>query len=259
MLAMTSIFKIVRLSMFAAVLAFSFIVLGLAAFFDQIMIDNDLTHYIPLAIFVAACTLTIIPTLLVFGLLKRVLLISQVRSELTFVGLLSLLWFILGIYTAVEPETIMTCDTEPGDFFELAVGSGSSESPYSNETYQLQFQVLKSFAILNAIILVVYFVFLLILAYRQHHIGRPYIWHMGVTSNQFLNGGKDEQNTRSNRLPNPVTAKIITAPSRPKRGHEPSESQEKMLPSSTEGSPQMRPGGHYIMYIPPPPPQRRHR
>jgi len=255
---MMSIFKIVRLSMFAAILAFSFIVLGLAAFFDHIIIDNDLTHYIPLAIFVAACTLTIIPTLLVFGLLKRVLLISQVRSELTFVGLLGLLWFILGLYTAVEPDTVMTCDMEPGDFFELAVGSGSSDSPYTDEMYQLQFQVLKSFAIMNAAIHILYFLFLLLLTYRQHHMGRRQVWQSGVTSYQFFNGGKGDpaqealmKSTGHQRLPTPVTAKIIQAP--------PRQTKDSPKLATPEGSPPMRAGGHYIMYIPPPPPPRRFR
>ncbi|KAG8875319.1 hypothetical protein FRB97_005217 [Tulasnella sp. 331] len=262
---MLSVFKIVRLTMYLATMAFSLIVLGLAAFFDHIMIENDLTRFIPLAIFVAACTLIILPILLLASLLKRVLLIAQVRSELFFAGLLGLLWF------TIEPKTIMTCDyEETGDFFELATGSTTTsgdDSGYSNDTFQLQYNVLKSFAILNALLLIAYFLLLLVLTLSQHRLGRRYVWTSGVTSFSFFGTQSasssttefEEEQPRSlmrqrqqqrRFLPSPVTAKVAPRPSRP-------------LDSATiatvevSGSPQMKAGGHYIMYIPPPSQQRR--
>jgi len=263
---MLSVFNIVRLSAFVSVVAFSLIVLGLAAFFDHIIVENDLTRFIPLAIFVAVCTLIIIPTLLLFGVLKRVLLISQVRSELTFVGLLGLLWSILGIYTSIEPETIIMCDFDPGDFFELAEGAASGDAPYSNDTYQLQYRVLKAFAILNALLLVSYSFFVLLLALRQHHLGRKSIWTSGITSIPFFTAPKEDPSQEkalmgSGRRRATETRQAADRPPlarQPSRPTPPSQPQPQPQSSPVVMSP-MKPGGQYIMYIPPPPPPRKGR
>ncbi|KAG8992781.1 hypothetical protein FRB94_011299 [Tulasnella sp. JGI-2019a] len=260
---MLSVFNIVRLTVYLAVIAFSIVVLGLAAFFDHIIIDGNLTRFIPLAIFVAACTLLILPTLLLAGLLKRVLFIVQVRSELTCAGFLGLLWFVLGLFTAIEPKTVMTCEYEAGDFFSLAQdGSASGSDTYSNDMFQLQYNVLKSFAILNALLLIAYFLLLLVLALSQHRLGRRHVWTSGVTSFSFFGpqsaagsslGADTSEETLTNKyrrfLPSPVTAKAAPKPSPKPLTQAPRVEQV--------GSPQMKAGGHYIMYIPPPPQPRR--
>jgi len=265
-----SIFKIVRLSVYAAVLVFSLIVLGLAVFFDHIIINNDLTRFIPLSIFVAACTWIILPTLLVFGLPKRVFLVSQVRTELGLIGFLALFWTILGILTAVEPETTIDCDFEPGDFFALAAEASTSDAPYTDAMYQIQYSVLKSFSILNALILVVFLLFLALLALRQHRLGRRHVWTSGITSFPFFatsddtlkdnDVSDDDLMTSARRLPPVSAARVAQAPPRYQRlalAAKPEARQPVPASSPGDESPRMNPGGHYIMYIPPPPPQRR--
>jgi len=230
---MLSIFQTIRLAIYATVLAWSLIVLGLGAFFDHLIIMNDLTRYIPLAIFVAVCTMIIIPTLLLAGSFKRTQLFTQVRSELAFVGLLGLLWFILGISTASGEASTIECDFDgDGDFVE--------SDEYSTAMFHAQLRVLRAFSIFNAVLLLGFFLFLLVLAIRQHRMGRTFVWTSGVASYPWFGGApvvpSKEFNVSSDSLPPPVTAK--GANGAPQKG-------------STTTAP-MQSGGHYIIYIPPP-------
>lgn len=218
-------------------MAWSLIVLGIGAFFDHLIIENDLTHYIPLAIFVAVCTLIIIPTLLVFGSRLRTLLFAQVRSELAFIGLLGLLWFILGVSTASAEDVTISCDFDgDGDFEE--------SDEYSTETYQEQLRVLRAFSIFNALLLFGFFFFILFLAARQHRMGNKYVWTSSVTSYPWFGGvppvPSKELNLSHDSLPAPVTAKGSPGGKAPKNT------------TTVMGEAPMKTGGHYIMYIPPP-------
>jgi len=230
---MLSIFQTIRLAIYATVLAWSLIVLGLGAFFDHLIIMNDLTRYIPLAIFVAVCTMIIVPTLLLAGSFKRSQLFTQVRSELAFVGLLGLLWFILGISTATGEESMIECDFDgDGDFTE--------SDEYSTDMFHAQLRVLRAFSIFNAVLLIGFFLFLLVLAVRQHRMGRNFVWTSGVASYPWFGGApvvpSKEFNVSSDSLPPPVTAKGANNGAQ----------------KGTTTTAPMQSGGHYIIYIPPP-------
>jgi len=231
---MLSVFQTIRLAVFGTVLAWSLIVLGLGAFFDHLIIMNDLTRYVPLAIFVAVVTMIIVPTLLLANSFKKSQLLSQVRSELAFVGLLGLLWLILGFSTGSGEESIIECDFDgDGDFME--------SDEYSTDMYHAQLRVLRAFSIFNAVLLIGFFLFLLVLAIRQHRMGRTFVWTSGVASYPWFGGApvvpSKEFNVSQDSLPPPVTAKGANGKA-PQKG-------------TTTTAP-MQSGGHYIIYIPPP-------
>jgi len=232
---MLSAFKIFRFAICFTVIAWSLIVLGLGAFFDHLIISSNLTRYVPYSIFVAVLTLVIIPGLLIVGSLRRYMILSQVRSELAFTGLLALLWFILGATTASAEDVTISCDFDgDGDFVE--------SDEYSTDMYHAQVRVLRAFAIFNAILLLIYFLSLLFLAFRQHHMGRKIVWTSTAATYPWFGPSappvpSKDFNDSMESLPAPVTAK-----GSPK-------SKGTTLAGQVPG---MNVGGHYIIYIPPP-------
>jgi hypothetical protein len=245
---MLSVFNIIRISIFSAVIAWSLIVLGVAAHLNTILIANEYTRFIPLAIFIAVLTLIIIPALLIFGFIRRPFMLQQVRMELAFVGLLGLLWFILGIYTATSPDTEVECDFDGDGTFE-------ESDEFSTDTFYAQFHCVEAFAIFNAILLLIYFFLLLLLSLRQHRAGYTEVWReptttypwFGVASGMAPKGGAPLTD-----LPAPVMAK-----GRFGKGDATKDGQvlTGSLPSSNTsetGEQPMKAGGHYIIYIPPP-------
>jgi len=235
---MPSVFLTVRIALYATVMAWSLIVLGIGAFFDHLIIADSLTRFIPLAIFVAVCTLVILPTLLVAGGFKGTPLISQIRSELTFIGLLGLLWFILGLTTGPAEGTIIECDFDgDGDFMET--------DEYSTAMFHAQLRVLTAFSIFNALLLLGFFFFVLFLVVREHRMGFREVWTSSMTSYILFGGAPPvptkEFNASQDSLPVPVTSKSYADGKAPPK-----------MTTVTGASP-MGTGGHYIIYIPPPP------
>lgn len=237
---MLSIFRIIRFSIFFTVMTWSLIVLGLAAFFDHLIIAGEMTRYVPYAIFAAVITLVTIPTLLIAGSLRRYMLLSEVRTELGLTGLLGLFWFILGITTGPAEDVTITCDFDgSGDFIET--------DEYSTDMYQEQLRVLRAFSIFNALLLIGYFLFLLFLAFRQHHMGRRIVWTSTAATYPWFGAPAlptKDFNVSQESLPVPVTAK--GSPGKPK-------SPPKGTTTLTGEVTGMNAGGHYIIYIPPPP------
>jgi len=239
---MLSVFNIVRLSIYAAVCVWTFIVLGLAVHLEHMLISNDLTRFIPLAIFISVCTLIILPTLVTFGFLRRQFLVQQTRVELGFVGLLGLLWFILGIYTATAQDTEVECDMD-GD------GNWEESDEFSTDTFQAQYHTIEAFAIFNAILLFAFFFLLLILAIRQRRQGNTEVWVAPVTQNPWF-GATPPPSGKG--LPEPVTAgkdKGKKSMAQVVTGTFGGAGKDQQQTSTTP----MKAGGHYIIYIPPPP------
>ncbi|KAG8982409.1 hypothetical protein FRB90_006824 [Tulasnella sp. 427] len=248
---MLSVFNIIRLSIFSAVIAWSLIVIGVAGHLNTILIANEYTRFIPLAIFIAVLTFLIIPTLIVFGFVQRPFILQQVRMELAFTGFLGLLWFILGIYTATSPDTEVECDFDGDGTFE-------ESDEFSTDTFYAQFHCIEAFAIFNAILLFIYFFLLLLLSLRQHRAGYTEVWRepattypwFGVASGMAPKGG----NAPLTDLPAPVLSKGkfgfggkgATKDGQVLTGSLPSTTSSEM------GEQPMKAGGHYIIYIPPP-------
>jgi len=240
---MPSVFNIVRLSIFSIVLAWTLIVLGLASHLETMLIANDLTRFIPLSIFISVCTLLVIPTLLISGFLRQRFAVQQVRVELGLVGLLGILWLVLGIYTAFEPDTQVECDFDGDDIWD-------ESDEFSTDMYHAQYRTLEAFSIFNAILLIAYFFLLLLLSMKEQIQSRTHVWISEVVHYPWFGIGANDDG-----LPAPATSKDIYTPTisisalRGKKfqfgpkGEEMSEAQQPM-----------KAGGHYIIYIPPPPP-----
>jgi len=242
-----TVFNIIRISMYSAVIAWTLIVLGLAIHLDQMLIANDLTRFIPLAIFVSAATLLIIPALIIFGFINRAFLIQQVRAELAFTGLLGLLWFILGIYTALEKDTEVECDFNgDGDWIE--------SDEFSTDTFHAQYHTLEAFSIFNAILLFAFFFLLLLLALRDHRAGETEVWQDPVVDHYWFGdaAATAPRKQMSQGLPAPVTTKFMNNPFS-KGGNKTQPVQGTVTTGTIDGTETpMKAGGHYIIYIPPP-------
>lgn len=244
---MLSVFNIIRISIFSAVIAWSLIVLGVAAHLNTILIANEYTRFIPLAIFIAVVTLLIIPALMIFGFVRKPFMIQQVRLELAFVGLLALLWFILGIYTASAPDTEVECDFDGDGTFE-------ESDEFSTSTFYAQYHAIEAFSIFNAILLIIYFILLLLLSIRQSRAGYSEVWReptttypwFGVDSGMAPKGGAPLTD-----LPPPVLSKGKFGKSATKDGQVLSGQLPSTGNNETSEQP-MKAGGHYIIYIPPP-------
>jgi len=159
--------------------------------------------------------------------------------ELPLVGILGLLWLILGIYTAFEPDTEVECDFD-GD------GDWEESDIFSTDTFHTQYRTLEAFAIFNAILLIAYFFLLLLLSMKEHLRDRQHVWYSDVVIYPWFGSSDDNR-----PLPGPVTAKHL--------GGTIGKFQFNFGGTKAEAEIQevdgpMKAGGHYIIYIPPPPP-----
>jgi ABC-type nickel/cobalt efflux system permease component RcnA len=263
---MLPLFNLVRFVIFGTVIAWTLIVLGVAAFLEHILVASDLTRFIPLAIFVASTTLFILIALLIFGAIPSSTLISQTRFELASVTLLGTLWLALGVYTSTEEVADVECD--------------DSDFSYSSATYHAQYHVLQAFSLFNTILLWSFLIFFLFLALRHHFTGRREVWTSKATTYPWLGGAKNAapQRTRSKsksqregQLPLPATTKEKSASKshghqhqhKHSHSHQHSHSHSRSQPhpkpreqGPTVVPPNMPPkgkGGHtYVVFIPPP-------
>jgi len=215
-----SLFTTIRLVIFLMVIVWSLIVLGIAAHFQDIFVANDLTHYIPFAIFVAAITLFIVIALLISGRwMQHKGILSQTRTELSLVGFLGGFWLALGLYVSLAPIADVECDDD-----EL----------YSTGTYHTQYRVLEVFSLFNLILLMGYLFLLLGLALRRHFKGDRDVWQACVTTTSWF--------APVGKLPSPVTARKA---SRTSPGGDTRE-----VP--TAGATDKRGGQTYVVFVPPP-------
>jgi len=220
-----SLFTTIRLVIFLMVIVWSIIILGIAAHFQDIFVANDLTHYIPFAIFVAAITLFIVIALLISGRWMQYKgILSQTRTELSLIGFLSGFWLALGLYMALAPVADVECDDD-----EL----------YSTGTYHTQYRVLEVFSLFNLILLMGYLFLLLGLALRRHFKGDRGVWQSCVTTTPWFSSS-----VSLGKLPSPATAAGKTSRSSPPKGN--------MREVPTAGASDKRGGQTYVVFVPPP-------
>ncbi|KDQ21027.1 hypothetical protein BOTBODRAFT_27043 [Botryobasidium botryosum FD-172 SS1] len=213
-----SLFTTIRLVIFLTVLVWSIIVLGIAAHFQDIFVANDLTRFIPFAIFVAAITLFIITALLISGRwMKDKGILSHTRTELALVGFLVGFWLALGLYTSLASIADVECDDD-----EL----------YSTGTYHTQYRVLQVFALFNLILLGAYLFMLLGLALRRHFRGDKYVWTSCVTTTPWFSSSI----SMGKRPVLPTSQK----------------SSRDMREVPTAGATDKRGGQTYVVFVPPP-------
>jgi hypothetical protein len=215
---MVPLFSPIRYIIYGTVLAWSIIVLGVAAFLNHILVASPLTRFVPLAIFIASTTLFILVALLIFGLLPGSTLISQTRSELTAVAFSGVLWlgkslfFISSglcsgwMWKVCAPSLVRSVF---GRFCPIALGVHTStqaladvecdddDFKYDTRTYHAQYRVLQAFSLFNAILLWSFLLFFLYLSFRHHCAGHHEIWTSKATAYSCSGPAKNRSRTQS--------------------------------------------------------------
>ncbi|CAE6445662.1 unnamed protein product [Rhizoctonia solani] len=238
-----------RLGLFALVMLWTLIVFILLVYFQTLVIPSEYTSFIPFGIIVSIMTFIILTTLIFLARAQRNFMIAQVRSELLFVGLLGFMWFALGLYTS----TGVLADIE----VECTDGDEDGEWDPS-EALLAQYRVVKGFAFFNAILLLAYVLFLLIMCIRHHNAGRKQVWTSRVPTFPWFFFGpvkpgqsQEKRTAATSALPAPVTAAPRRAAhhnSRPTHVSRPSE--QPLLADLSH----LQPGESRMVYIPPPQP-----
>jgi len=215
-----SLFTTIRLVIFLMVIVWSLIVLGIAAHFQDIFIANDLTRYVPFAIFVAAITLFIVIALLISGRwMQHKGILSQTRTELSLVGFLGGFWLALGLYMSLAPIADVECDDD-----EL----------YSTGLYHTQYRVLQVFSLFNLILLLGYLFLLLGLALRRHFKDDKDVWQSCVTTTPWFSS----------------TVSLGKLPTYNKQSKTSPGGNMREVP--TTGASDKRAGQTYVVFVPPP-------
>jgi len=231
-------------------LLWTLIVFALLVHFQSLVIPSELTSFIPFGIIVSLMTYIILLTLVFLARARKSFMISQVRSELLFVGLLGFMWFALGLYTSTG--ALADIEVECTD-------SDSAEDEWdASEALLAQFRVVKAFAFFNGILLLAYTFFMLALCIRHHRAGRKQVWTARVPTFPwfFFGPGKagqdQEKRAATSALPPPVTAaprRAVSNASRPTHVSRPSQQ-----PLLHEDLSDLRPGESRMVWIPPPAP-----
>lgn len=182
---MLSLFNIIRTSVYGAVVLFTIICLAMASQFLHFLAASDLTRFVPFAIFVCASSLFIITLLLGFSLFLRDRNPISTRIELSCLGLLGFFWLVLGIYLAKSPS--QDADVECYASNAPATPLPESAATFHTDQYQAMYRVLNSFALINAVLVLLFCVMVLFLAVRRQRKGDEHMWHGPVTSCAWFN------------------------------------------------------------------------
>jgi len=201
---MPPLFNLIRIGVFVTVLLWTIIVLAVAIHFQGILTTNDLTRFIPFAIFVSATTIVLLLALLLFGL-KKANPIST-RIELGCLGLDGILWLVLAAF-------LITSDAEDADVECFTSDASSNQVPidmpgFNTETYQAQYRVMEAFSLFNVILILGFLLFLLFLAWRHHARGQRSVWVTPVTSFPWFYSSRYAADEKEGKLPPPVTAPV---------------------------------------------------
>jgi len=204
MFKMPPLFNLIRIGVFITVLLWTIIVLTIAIHFNGILATNDLTRFIPFAIFVSAATIVLLLALLLFGL-KKANPIST-RIELGCLGLDGALWLVLAAF-------LVSSDAEGANVECFTSNAVSGQVPiempgFNTETYQIQYRVMEAFSLFNVILIWGFLLFLLFLAWRHHSHGNRSVWTTPVTSFRWFYSSQDTVDEKEAKLPPPVTAPV---------------------------------------------------
>jgi hypothetical protein len=197
---MNSIFNILRASLYAAVAAWSLIVLGIALHFQTAFVSSDALMFVPLAAFAAIVTLLMFLTLLLVPCISKLRPITQTRWELLWLGILSVFW--LALCAVTTNPAIANSEVECWAEADGVVVDDNVEG-YSNAVYHARYRVLQAFAFFNLSLLLGFFLFILALALWHHCRGRYIIW----TTPTSTVGWFDGPSAGKFHLPRPVTDK----------------------------------------------------
>ncbi|KAF7301694.1 UBIQUITIN-CONJUGAT-2 domain-containing protein [Mycena indigotica] len=194
---MPSLFQLIRLSLYGAVLLATLICLAMAGHFQGVLASSDLTKFVPFALFV--CSVGLVFTLVLLGaavFLRERSPIST-RLELSALGFNGILWLALGIFLA-------TSDSQTADVECFASESSTqvldeSASEFQTDQFHAMYHVLTAFSLINAVLTLFAFIALLSFALRCHINGDTHMWYGPVTAGMFNNYSKPTKSSSHRR------------------------------------------------------------
>ncbi|KAL1747443.1 hypothetical protein HDZ31DRAFT_31826 [Schizophyllum fasciatum] len=197
-------FKAARACLYGAVIVLTIICTGMAGYFASVLMSSSLTTFVPFALFVCAAGILVFFCLLGFSAVLGNRNPISTRIELGALGLLGVFWLSLGALMA--SSAAQDADVE-------CFASEDSTEPLSEDLASLRtdqfhamYRVLEAFSLLNAILVLGFFLLLLGLAIRRHRLGDTHMWVGPVTACAWFNnygGGNNVQrnNSSSSILP----------------------------------------------------------
>ncbi|KZW04029.1 hypothetical protein EXIGLDRAFT_827960 [Exidia glandulosa HHB12029] len=194
---MHNVLNFARFCVYLAIMAWTVIVLAIAAHFEQMLVSSDLTRFVPLAIFISATTLLVILGLLLAPVTLRHNPISTLY-ELCSLGLLGVFWIALGAYTASAEMGEVECFADEDETEPIEVPG------FSTDDYHAQYRALEGFSLINAFLLLGFLLFMLALAFLQHKKGYS-PWSTPMPLFPWFSRRGNRQ--RPSKLPPPVTSK----------------------------------------------------
>ncbi|KAL4075851.1 hypothetical protein J3A83DRAFT_4223312 [Scleroderma citrinum] len=193
---MPSRFNIVRASIYSVILLWTVICLAIAAHFQSLLVINDLTRFVPYAIFVCSASMLVLLILLGCSALRTGNPITT-RTELGCLGLLGTLWLALGAFLASSSSE--NADVEcfsSADETTLVDVAG-----FSTDIYHAQYHVLEAFSLFNVILVWGFLLFLLGMAVKHHYHVNRNVWFISVTSYPWFGSNS------AAKLPAPVVSR----------------------------------------------------
>ncbi|KAK7470630.1 hypothetical protein VKT23_002054 [Stygiomarasmius scandens] len=243
---MPSLFNTIRGSIFLMALIFTMICLGMAAHFEAVLADSDLTRFVPFSIFVCSASLIIIVVLYGCSFFLRERNPISTRIELGCLAFAGVFWLALGVWLATSDSGDADVECFTSDSSQPLDDSAAS---FHTEQYQAMYRVLNAFSLLNAVVFFVATFGLLFLAIRKHRRGDDHMWYGPVTSCAWFN----EYNRRAKRTKSSLSGILPVSESTQRFNEKPEE--EKPAPRrhrssrpSRTGSRQAAPGAPAKIY-----------
>jgi len=181
---MTSLFNIIRTSIYASVVLFTVICLAMAGHFQSVLAASNLTRFVPFAIFVCSASMFIIIILLVFSFFLRDRNPISTRIELASLCLAGIFWLVLGVYLTTSAAQTADVECFSADGQTLL---SDQMADFHTDQYQAMYRVLMTFALINASLVLLSFLALLYLAVRKYRQGDEQMWYAPVTSCAWFN------------------------------------------------------------------------
>jgi len=187
---MPTLFNLIRTCIYAIVFLFTLICLAMAGHFQHVLAASDLTRFVPFAIFVCSASLFIILILLGFSFFLRERNPISTRIELSCLALAGIFWLVLGVYLTTSES--QSADVECFSSDSTGQPLDDSVASFHTDQYQAMYRVLMSFALINAVLVILFCLGLLFLAIRKHKKGDEHMWYGPVTSCAWFNSYGNE-------------------------------------------------------------------
>ncbi|KAL1678487.1 hypothetical protein EV122DRAFT_290264 [Schizophyllum commune] len=195
-------FKTARACLYAAVIVLTIICTGMAGYFASVLMHSSLTTFVPFALFVCASSILIFFCLLGFSAILAHRNPISTRIELGSLGLSGIFWLSLGALMA--SSAAQDADVECFSSEDSTTPLSEDLASLKTDQFHAMYRVLEAFSLLNAILVLGFFLMLFGLAIRRHRLGDTHMWVGPVTScawfNNYGGGSNVERNNSSSSI-----------------------------------------------------------